>query len=140
YYYRLHYHTWTSQDRFANDTWNTLYQGIGQANNSIEDLQTIDAERFGFTQAEINQFIADLRVFRAWYHLRLLDYYRNIVISTKYKDADPRPLQSTPQETLNFIESELQDAVADLPVKGENTNGRWTKAGAMALLARLYLN
>lgn len=140
YYYRLHYHTWTSQDRFANNTWNTLYQGIAQANNSIEDLQTIDREKFGLTEAEIKHFIADLRVFRAWYHLRLLDYYRNIIISTEYKDADPRPLQATPQETVDFIERELMEVVADLPIKGEGTNGRWTKAGAISLLVRLYLN
>ncbi len=140
YYYRQHYHTWTPQDRFASDTWNSLYQGIAQANNSIEDLQTIDVAKFGFTEAEVKRFIADLRVFRAWYHLRLLDYYRNIVISTTYKDADPKTPQSTPEETVSFLEKELQEVMADLPAKAAGTNGRWTKAGAMSLLARLYLN
>ncbi|MEX2595250.1 MAG: RagB/SusD family nutrient uptake outer membrane protein [Anditalea sp.] len=144
YYYRLHYHTWTPQDRFANDIWNSMYQGIAQANNSMEDLQTIDAANFGMTEAEIRQFIAELRVFRAWYHLRLFNYYRNIVISTKYADAEQLPLQSSPQETFDFIERELMEAAADLPKKGdpgtENYEGRWTKAGAMSLLVRLYLN
>jgi len=144
YYYRLHYHTWTSQDRFASNTWNELYQGIAQANNSIEDLQTLDAARFGLTSMEIKQFITDLRVFRAWFHLRLLDYYRNIVIATKYKDAEKQPLQSTPQQTFEFIEKELKEATADLPKKGDfgidALAGRWTKAGAMSLLVRLYLN
>lgn len=142
YYYRLHYHTWTSQDGFANNMWNNAYQGIAQANNSIEDLQTLDVTRFGFTAEEVAGFIAELRVFRAWYHMRLFDVYRNIIISTKYADADPRLPQSSPQETFNFIEQELKEAVADLPVKGEvaNYEGRWTKAGAMSLLVRLYLN
>lgn len=142
YYYRLHYHTWTSQDGFANSMWNNSYVGIAQANNSIEDLQSLDVTRFGFTDAEVQRFIAELRVFRAWYHLRLFDFYRNIVISTQYKDADPRPLQATPQETFDFIERELTDAVASLPKKGEvaNYEGRWTQAGAMSLLVRLYLN
>lgn len=142
YYYRFHYHTWTAQDGFASGIWNNAYQGIAQANNSIEDLQTLDTEQFGLTQEEVSRFIAELRVFRAWYHLRLFDVYRNIVISTKYADADPKPLQSTPQEVFDFIESELKEAVADLPVRGEiaDYDGRWTKAGAMSLLVRLYLN
>lgn len=144
YYYRIHYHTWTPQDGFTNGIWNNAYQGIAQANNSIEDLQSLDPARFGLTEAEIKLFIAELRVFRAWYHLRLLDMYRNIVISTKFKDADPRPLQVTPKEAFAFIEKELQEAAADLPKKGDpgtaNFDGRWTKAGAMSLLVRLYLN
>src|SRR5690606_5444499 len=142
YYYRLHYHTWTSQDGFANNMWNNSYQGIAQANNSIEDLQTLDVTRFGLTSEEVARFIAELRVFRAWYHMRLFDVYRNIIISTKYADADPRLPQSRPQEIFNFIEQELKEATADLPIKGEvpNYEGRWTKAGAMSLLVRLYLN
>ena len=140
YYYRLHYHTWTPLDRFASDTWNALYLGIAQANNSMEDLQLLDTGKFGFTEQEIKQFIAELRVFRAWYHLRLLDYYRNIVISTSYKDADLQQTQSSSAETVAFIEKEIHEAVADLPLRGANTNGRWTKAAAMSLLARLYLN
>lgn len=142
YYYRLHYHTWTSQDGFANNMWNNSYAGIAQANNSIEDLQSLDLAKFGVTEAEAKRFIAELRVFRAWYHLRLFDFYRNIVISTQYAGADPRPLQSTPQETFAFIEKELKEAMLDLPKKGEVSNyeGRWTQAGAMSLLVRLYLN
>jgi len=144
YYFRIHYHTWTPQDGFANGIWNSGYQGIAQANNSIEDLQALDPAQFGLTEAEIKMFIAELRVFRAWYHLRLFDIYRNIVISTKYKGADTRPLQATPKETFAFIEKELQEASADLPKKGdpgtENFDGRWTKAGAMSLMVRLYLN
>jgi starch-binding outer membrane protein, SusD/RagB family len=144
YYYRIHYHTWTPQDGFANGIWNNAYQGIAQANNSIEDLQNLNAAQFGLTDAEIKMFIAELRVFRAWYHLRLFDMYRNIIISTKYRDADPRPTQSQPKEVFAFIEKELKEAVADLAQKGDagtaNFQGRWTKAGAMALLVRLYLN
>ena len=142
YYYRFHYHTWTAQDGFASGIWENAYQGIAQANNSIEDLQTLDTEQFGLTPEEVSRFIAELRVFRAWYHLRLFDVYRNIVISTQYAGADPKPLQSTPQEVFDFIESELKEAVADLPVRGEiaDYDGRWTKAGAMSLLVRLYLN
>lgn len=51
-------------------------------------------------------------------------------------------MQSTPAETFTFIESELLEAAQHLPKKGQvaNYEGRWTQAGAMSLLVRLYLN
>ena len=142
YYYRMHYHTWNSLDRFANQMWNNSYIGIAQANNSMEVLLALDLAKFNLTEVERKQLIAELRVTRAWFHLRLLDFYRNIVISTQYKDAKSGLLQSTPQETFAFIEKELKEATADLPKKGAIANyfGRWTKAGAMSILTRLYLN
>ncbi len=142
YYYRLHYHTWTAQDGFADGMWNSAYQGISQANNSIEDLESLDLEKFGINQEEAQRFIAELRVFRAWYHLRLLDIYRNIIISNKYSGAETQPLQSKPEETFAFIEKELKEASLKLPKKGQiaNYEGRWTQGAAMSLLVRLYLN
>jgi hypothetical protein len=51
--------------------------------------------------------------------------------------------QVTPQAAADFIESELKAAIPNLPTRqslGANWMGRWTQAGAAALLARLYLN
>jgi hypothetical protein len=141
-YYRMHYHTWTVNDAFTNNFWNNSYNSISTTNNAMELLQELEIAKFGITDAERKQLIAELRVTRAWYHLRLFDFYRKIVISTKYKGADPAPLQSSPAEISAFIEKELKEAMVDLPVRGAqaNYNGRWTKGGAMSILVRLYLN
>ena len=53
--------------------------------------------------------------------------------------------QVEPKVVFDFIESELKDCI-DLLAKKESLGsqasiqGQWTKAGAAALLARLYLN
>lgn len=83
---RVHYHTWTPNDNYTTDAWNAFYQGINLATNSIEDLEAItDPAKFEFSRAEIDGFIAELKVLRAWLTLRAFDFYRNIVIVTKVK-------------------------------------------------------
>ncbi|WP_311182619.1 RagB/SusD family nutrient uptake outer membrane protein [Hymenobacter volaticus] len=143
-YARAHYHTWTIQEGYINDTWTLLNQGIVLATNSLEDIQALDPARFNLPVAEQKQLIAELRVMRAWYHLRLLDLFRNIQLVTKVKGEKIGPAQSTPQEAYAFIETELKEALPDLLAKGDQGTaqfqGRWTKAGAAALLGRLYLN
>jgi len=142
-YQRIHYHTWTDQDNFTNDMWNALYQGISLATNSLEDITKIDPVKFGLTEADKNDYIAELRTLRAWYHLRAFDLYRYIPLVTKVKGESFMPDQSTPQEIFDFIEKELTESIPDLPTReslGESAIGRWTKGGAAALLVRLYLN
>ncbi|WP_143306451.1 RagB/SusD family nutrient uptake outer membrane protein [Chitinophaga vietnamensis] len=143
-YQRVHYHTWTPNDGYTSDAWNALYQGVNLATNSLEDLQGIkDPGRFDLTQAQLDDFIAELKTLRAWFNIRLLDLYRNIVIVTKVKGETKAGPQVTPQEAFDFIEKELKDAIPALPTRdalGQNAIGRWTKGGAAALLVRLYLN
>jgi starch-binding outer membrane protein, SusD/RagB family len=142
-YQRLHYHTWTVQDWYMSGMWWALFQGINLATNSQEDIQAIDPAKFNLTEADKADFIAELRTLRAWYYLRAFDLYRNIPIITKVKGETLMPPQATPQETFNFIEKELLEAIPVLPTRqslGVHSIGRWTKGGAAALLARLYLN
>lgn len=143
-YQRLHYHTWTANDNYTSDAWSALYQGVDLATNSLEDLEGItDPGKFSMTQAELDDMTAELHTLRAWLYIRLFDLYRNIELITKVKGETEGSLQVTPQETFDFIEKELTDAIPKLPTNdqlGENAIGRWTKGGAAALLVRLYLN
>ncbi|UPK72088.1 RagB/SusD family nutrient uptake outer membrane protein [Chitinophaga filiformis] len=143
-YQRVHYHTWTPNDNYTSDAWNALYQGINLATNSLEDLQGIqNPGKFNLTQAELDDYIAELKTLRAWLNIRVLDLYRNMVIVTKVKGETQSGPQVTPQEAFDFIEKELKEAIPALPTRqdlGANAIGRWTKGGAAALLVRLYLN
>lgn len=142
-YQRLHYHTWTIQDWYTSGMWQALFQGINLATNSLEDIEAIEPAKFNLTEADKADFIAELRTLRAWYNLRAFDLYRNIPIITKIKGETVMPPQATPQETFNFIEKELLEAIPGLPTRqslGLYSTGRWTKGGAAALLMRLYLN
>jgi hypothetical protein len=142
-YERAHYHTWITSDQYIADCWNYEYQGIDLATNSMEDIQAIDPANFGLTAADKADFLAELQVHRAWFYIKLLDLFRNIEIITQVQGVNKGTTQSTPQQTFSFIESQLLTALPNLPTKaslGVNGLGRWTQAGCMALLARLYLN
>jgi len=142
-YQRAHYHTWTIQDGYINDMWVALYQGTNLSTNSMEDIEKIDPAKFNLTEAEKADFLAELRTLRVWFHLRAFDLFRNIPLVKKVQGESLTPAQSTPQETFNWIESELKSAIPGLPTRqslGSNAIGRWTKGAAAALLVRLYLN
>ena len=144
YYQRMHYHTWTINDNFTSGAWTSFYQGIVLSTNSLQDMEGIqDPAKLNVTPTELADFKAELRTLRAWFHLRALDYYRNIQIVREVKNQTQGGKQVTPQEAFDFIESELKTAIPDLPTRatlGVNGMGRWTQAGAAAILARLYLN
>jgi hypothetical protein len=144
YYQRMHYHTWTIEDGFTSGVWQNFYQGAVLSTNSLQDMQGItDPAKFNITPTELADFKAELRTLRAWFHLRALDFYRNIVLVKEVKGQTQGLKQVSPQEAFNFIETELKESIPDLPTRaslGGNSIGRWTKAGAAALLARLYLN
>jgi hypothetical protein len=144
YYQRMHYHTWTPTDGFTNGVWTNFYQGIVLATNSLQDLEGIsEPSKLSVTPEELTDFKSELRTIRAWFYLRAFDFYRNIEIITDVKNSTQGKPQSTPQETFAFIEKELLEAIPGLPIRDQLSNqamGRWTKAGAASLLARLYLN
>ncbi|OQP39984.1 hypothetical protein A4H97_17355 [Niastella yeongjuensis] len=144
YYQRMHQHSWTIQDNFTSGAWTAFYQGIVLATNSLQDMESItDPGKLNVSVTELADFKAELRTLRAWFYLRAFDFYRNIEIITDVKHTTTGNKQSPPQETFNYIESELKAALPDLPKRetlGDKGIGRWTQAGAAALLARLYLN
>jgi hypothetical protein len=79
-YCRYHYHTWTIDDSFVRWTWEDTYRGIGLCNSSISDLQNLNLEAVGLTQAEVDDYIAQTRVLRAWMYMSIFDLYHNIPI------------------------------------------------------------
>ncbi len=142
---RYHYHTWTNEEGTIETEWNGCYQGIMQANYVIDDLETLSASQFGFSTAEFNNLKAQCRTLRAWFYIRLLDFFRNIPLAVS-KDINLNSKgQVEPTEIFNFVESELKECVELLSTKtstggNELQQAQWNKAGAAALLVRLYLN
>src|SRR5882757_6904481 len=41
YFQRMHYHTWTPNDYFADGAWTAFYQGAVLATNSLQDMESI---------------------------------------------------------------------------------------------------
>lgn len=144
---RLHYHEWNVEDGGdAQTEWNGCFQGIMQCNYVIEDLDKLDLAKFGFSQPEFDNLKAQCRALRAWFYLRLLDGFRNVPLAVSFNNVELNTEgQVEPKVIFQFIESELTDCLSLLAKKDAlgtqaNIQGQWTKAGAAALLVRLYLN
>lgn len=144
---KLHYHEWNVEDGGdAQTEWNGCFQGIGQCNYVIEDLDKISPEKFGFSDAEFNNLKAQCRVLRAWFYIRLLDAFRHVPLSVSFSDVSKNTeTQVEPKVIYDLIESDLKECIPMLTSKTElgansTIQGQWTKAGAAALLVRLYLN
>lgn len=136
---RQHYHTWNSLEDNIWNPWSLMFTGIGYCNDPITNLQTYDIARMGITAVQRDQYIAELKVFRAWHYLKLMDLYGNIPIVTKVGSPANPPTQSR-AEVFAFVESELKANVDLLPVLSQTYVGRITQAAGYAMLAELYLN
>ena len=142
---RLHYHTWTIDDEVIKTEWEGCYEGIMQCNYVIDDLNTLNPEKFGFTKDEFDGLTAQCRTLRAWFYIRLLGTFRNIPLAVSRDVTKNSDGQVSPQVIFDYIEKELTECISLLPKKeGSAGNGiaqgQWNKASAAALLVRLYLN
>ena len=143
---RLHRHKWLVTNGEAQSEFNGCYQGIGQANKVIEDLDKLSTSKFGFSEDEFKNLRAQNHVLRAWFYIRLLDAFRNIYLSQSFYDQSKNSKEQVPpKEIFDFIEKDLKEALPELAKKtslGGNgkLQGQWTQAGAAALLVRLYMN
>lgn len=143
-YFKLHYHTWDLDDWYVKNLWTDTYRGIIQCNSVISDFQKLEPTKFGMSQGELNDFIAQERVLRAWMYMELFNLMHNIPIVTDYP-TDELPSQSSPQETFAFLERELKESLPLLKKKSGSegngvSQGLWNQGATAALLARLYMN
>lgn len=142
---RPHYHTLNpTDDELVKNEWEGCFQGVMQCNAVIADLGRLDPAKLGYTAEEFEAMVSQVTTMRAWFYLRLLGSFRNIPLITSSDVASISLEQVTPKKSFEFIENELKAGVAALPAKvgaaGNGVNqGQWTKAGAAALLVRLYM-
>lgn len=142
---RPHYHTINPiDDELVKTAWEGCFQGIMQCNAVLSDLETLEPAKVGYTVEGFEAMRAQLTTLRAWFYLRLLGDFRNVplIISADREEMDLS--QVTPQVLFDFIEKELIQSISALPTKvggagNGNNQGQWTKAGAAALLVRLYM-
>jgi len=85
--------------------------------------------------------IAEVKMARAFFYYRALDWFGNIPISTDFKDAT-LPQQSTRKQVWDFVVKEINDNIGllDAAPAASNYGRASTKAMANMMLAKLYLN
>jgi len=127
-----HRHSWTVDHSWAEDVWNFGFGGITACNQLLTLFA--DQEEGALKDAQF----AEIRMMRAFFYYILMDIYGNVPI---VKTFDEDPPTSPRADVFNFIESEVQEILPNLPEEvSAKTYGRPTQWMAHALLHRMYLN
>ncbi len=130
--------TVTPENSAAMDLWNKCYSGIYRANIFFEKEDGIA----WLTEEKKNRMSAEVRVLRAHFYWDLVRHFGWVPIykSNPLNINDTKsPTQSTPDEVLTFIASELLSAIPELPLTvSNNEKGRVTKDMARMMMARIY--
>ncbi len=124
----------------------------GNAGDWVVDYQRIYAANYLLSQAAayqspaaIAQFIAEAQFFRAYVYFDLLQQYGGVpLVQTLLTPSSPQLYgpRSTRDSIVNFIVSDLQAAIPNLPVSIPNTSadyGRVSQMAAQAFLGRVAL-
>lgn len=134
---RMHLHTWNAEQTHVADYWNACYTGILLSNRAIHK---ISRESFPIDSNESRvALIAEARTLRAYYYWYVLDNFGDAPFLT---EPTSELVGKTPRKELyDFVVRELLECMDKLPEKKDISNyGRFTKWGAKALLANVYLN
>lgn len=135
-YIDMHYHSWTKDHGASGSCWNWLSTVIGTTNQALSILETTIPE----STATKAQNLAELKMVRAYAYFMMMDLFGNVPIYDKYGDFTPKA-NSTRVEVFKFIETEVKAAIPSLSSDVTTaTYGRFTKWGAYALLAKMYIN
>ncbi|MEP5545645.1 RagB/SusD family nutrient uptake outer membrane protein [Maribacter dokdonensis] len=118
--------------------WSDFYQGIFRANTLLTKLPDVDMPNT--TKA---RFTAESKALRAVYYFELVRLFKNIPLITTpiSTDAIYDVTQADPSEVYSQIETDLLEAIPDLPITLDLSNeaGRLTQGAAKALLGKVYL-
>lgn len=121
---------------YADNIWNALYSGVSSANRVLYQFENSTIEMNGK-----ENYIAELKVARAFYYYLLLEAFGNVPIIDRFDVPDGYlPATEPRSKVFEFVESELKNNINNLSEDVLNTYGRFNKWNAKMLLARLYLN
>ena len=118
----------------------TYWQPINRVNLFF---QNIERPRENEIDSDIkNRMIGEMKVIRAHSYFKLISLFGGVPLITKTfsLDDDFKVLRNSYDECMEFVLSELDEAIDLLPLDYDNANqGRVTKGAAMAIKARALL-
>ena len=127
-----------SESTVAESYWDDFYQGIFRANTLLTKLPDVN-----MSEATKSRFTAETKTLRAMYYFELVRLFRNIPLITTPLGTDEiySVTQADPSDVYTQIETDLLEAISDLPVTLDLANeaGRLTQGAAKALLGKVYL-
>ncbi len=132
---------WQEYDDFTNTNTNVVtqplyrrnYIGIFRANTVLEQTKV--------SSALVDQYKAEAKFLRAYYHFELFKHFGPIPVVTKVlAPAENEFSRSSMTEVFTSITTDLEEAAALLPISvSAGETGRATKGAALALLGKAYL-
>ncbi len=135
----LTYLSWDANDSWVSDMYYRIYYNIALCNEFLRNAA--GASFTGDDATKMTEYKAEVRFMRALFYYHALDLYRYIPMVTENDPVGSYiPPRYTPQQTFDYIESELNDCVADLLPASTCPYGQASQAAAYTLLAKLYLN
>ncbi|WP_144281031.1 RagB/SusD family nutrient uptake outer membrane protein [Chryseobacterium echinoideorum] len=121
------------------DLWRGPWPGILSSNIIIKIAPTLN-----ISEDIKNRSLGEAYFLRAHYYFILARFFGDVPLITEPQNAegDLYPARSPKSEVYNLIISDLEKAIAMLPLKSEYSNadkGRASKGAAMGALAKVYL-
>jgi starch-binding outer membrane protein, SusD/RagB family len=119
--------------------WRRHYIGVSAVNRFLEGLDLVPKDQI--TMEDYARFRAEARFIRAVEYTFLVNYFGDVPFYTHSIGVKESSTISRTDKAvvIDFIDSELSDIVADLPVQYANDIGRITKGAALAWKARAML-
>ena len=131
--------TVTPTNSNINNAWNGYFQAVARANQALTYIPLSPADA-----VTKNGQLGEVRFLRGYFYFNLVRLFGPVPLLNGVpaaSDANNPALQARASVTdiYNFIISDLQFAVDNLPAKSATPVGRATKQAAQAMLAKVYL-
>lgn len=136
--------TWGTSNQFIAALYYRIFFQVALANEfmretSDEVLSTRNVSPE--LRQEIQQYRAEARFLRALSYWHGMDVYGNIPLVTELnREGVAPPPQATRQQIFDFVVSELNAVIPELPAIGQAEYGRADQGAAQMLLAKVFLN
>ena len=104
----LYKHNFASNNPAIGGGWSFCFDGISICNQVLYQVQSSPVQ---FAKKE--SIIAEIKILRAFYYYKAIDWFGNIPITTDFKDTKIPP-QRTRAEVFQFIEKEINENVVKL--------------------------
>jgi len=119
------------------DLWTTSYRKIIKCNNFLENIDNVV-----MGVDKMKEMKAEVKTIRAFNYFYLAFLWGDVPLVTKVLTVDEANsvFRDSKESVIDFVVSELQTAIPDLPVTRRNEDyGRITKGAALAILGRVFL-
>ena len=141
----LHQFTWNASTQAVSGAYYKSYYIITLCNNYLQESTDAKVTTRGFADADksiIKNYRAEARFIRAYCYWVLMDLFGNVPFADEsiVVGSGVLPQQMTRANLFTWLTTELVDLQTDMVAAKSNEYGRVDKAGAQALLARIYLN